>query len=169
MADPKGAEPTLNEPMAVEIGRAVEASGQWEGGRAGGRPGLSAMVCCLSRADVGATRSPGVCSGARGRSPPGAFRAGGPPAPEAAATGGLPPGATAAAIHWQHRLPGHVCRAPPRLHEEAEPGIWRGRPRCRPSSRQKQRPETPVGLTSVQGNPLRGSRLQPEAASPLPH
>lgn len=36
LANPKDPEPTLNEPMAVEIRRAVEAPGQWECGRAGG-------------------------------------------------------------------------------------------------------------------------------------
>lgn len=110
-----------------------------------------------------------MCSRARGRAPPVASRAGGLPAPEAEATDGLPPGAAAAAIHWQHLLPGHVGRASPRLHEEAESGVWRGRPRHRPSFRQKPRPETAVGLTPVKGSPLRGPRRQPEATSALPH
>lgn len=172
VADPKGAKPTPNEPMTVEIGRAVGALGQWGCGKDRGRPSLSGLdwlVCSWARAHVEATGIPGLCSRARGRSPPVACRAGGPPAPEAEATDGLPPGAAAAAIHWEHLLPGHVCRASPRLHEEAEPGIWRGRPRHRPSFRQKQQPETPVGLPPVEGNPLRGQHLQPEAASPLPH
>lgn len=82
-------------------------------------------VCSLARAHVEAPRFPGVCSRARGRAPPVASRAGGLPAPEAEATDGLPPGAAAAAIHWQHLLPGHVGRASPRLHEEAESGVWR--------------------------------------------
>lgn len=115
--------------MAVEKGRAYGTAAWPEAPQ----PKRHRLVSCLARAHVAATRNPEVCSSARGRAPPAAFPAAGPPAPEEEATGGLPPGAAAAAIHWQHLLPGHVCRASPRLHEEAEPGIWRGRPRRRPS------------------------------------
>lgn len=109
--------------------------------------------------DVGATGSPGVRWGARGRSPAAALRAGGPPAAEAEATGGLPPGSSAAAICRQHLLPGLVGRSSPRLHEEAEPGVWRGRLQRGPSSRQKG---------PLKRSRLRGPRLLQEAASPIP-
>lgn len=102
-------------------------------GRRAPQPQRRRLVSSLARAHVGASRNPEVCSCARGRAPPAAFPAAGPPAPEAEATGWLPPGAAAAAIHRQPLLPGHVRRASPRLHEEAEPGVWRGRPRRRPS------------------------------------
>lgn len=116
--------------MAVETGRAVGTPGQCECGRAGGGalPPRYRLVRSPARADVGATRSPGVRWGARGRPPSAAVRAGGPPAPEAETAGGLPPGSSAAAIYRQHLLPGLVRRSSSRLHEEAEPGVWRGRP-----------------------------------------
>lgn len=107
--------------MAVEKGRAVGVLLA----RREPQPQRRRPVSSLGRAHVGASRNPEVCSCARGRAPPAAFPAAGPPAPEAEATGGLPPGAAAAAIHWQPLLPGRVRRASPRLHEEAEPGVWR--------------------------------------------
>lgn len=81
--------------------------------------------------------------GAPGRSPAAAVRADDPPALEAETTGGFPPGSSAAAIYRQHLLPGLVGRSSPRLHEEAEPGVWRGRPLRGPSSRPKQQPGIP--------------------------
>lgn len=65
-------------------------------------------------------------SGARGRAFPAALRAGGPPTAEAEAAVGLPPGAVEAAVCRQHLPTGHLSRAPPRLYEKAEPGVWRG-------------------------------------------
>lgn len=129
VADPKGLSPHSTNQWPWRRGG---TSGVLQGRRAP-QPLRHRLVSSLARAHVGASGNPEVCSCARGRAPPAAFRTGAPPAPEAEATGGLPPGAAAAAIHWQHLLPGHVCRASPRLHEEAEPGLWRGRPRRRPS------------------------------------
>lgn len=64
--------------------------------------------------------------GAGRRGPLAALRAGGPPAAEAEAADGLPPGAVGAAIYRQHLLAGRLSRAPPCLHEKAEPGVRRG-------------------------------------------
>lgn len=63
--------------------------------------------------------------GAGRRGPLAALRAGGPPAAEAEAADGLPPGAVGAAIYRQHLLAGRLSRAPPCLHEKAEPGVRR--------------------------------------------
>lgn len=129
VADPKGLSPHSTSQWPWRRGG---PSGVLQARRAP-QPQRRRLVSSLARAHVGASRNPEVCSCARGRAPPAAFPAAGPPAPEAEATGGLPPGAAAAAIHRQPLLPGHVRRASPRLHAEAEPGVWRGRPRRRPS------------------------------------
>lgn len=64
--------------------------------------------------------------GVRRRALSAALRAGDPPAAEAEAAGWLPPRAVGAAIYRQHLLAGRLGRAPPRLHEQAEPAVRRG-------------------------------------------